>query len=142
MPNSKRTSTVVPQQALFLMNSSMAVDVTRKILARPEVNRVPNDLGRIMAIYRVLFQRAPNPREIQLGAEFVQNEARMQTEAVASISEKTGQRGRFGKDLGGRRDSKFGAIKNDGERVERKPLTAWETYVQSLLFSNEAAYVN
>ncbi len=144
MPNSKRTSTVVPQQALFLMNSSMAVDVTRKILARPEVNRSPNDLGRIMAIYRVLFQRAPNPREIALGAEFVQNESRLQTETVASVSEKPGPRGpgRFGKGLGGRNDSKFGAIKNEGDRVERKPLTAWETYVQSLLFSNEAAYVN
>ena len=30
MPNSKRTTTIVPQQALFLMNSPMAVDVARK----------------------------------------------------------------------------------------------------------------
>ena len=34
------------------------------------------------------------------------------------------------------------AIQNEGEIVERKPLTAWETYAQALLFSNEAAYVN
>jgi hypothetical protein len=33
-------------------------------------------------------------------------------------------------------------IQNEGDRVERKPLTPWETYVQALLFSNEAAYVN
>jgi hypothetical protein len=33
-------------------------------------------------------------------------------------------------------------IQNKGERVERKPLTAWETYIQALLLSNEAAYVN
>jgi hypothetical protein len=34
------------------------------------------------------------------------------------------------------------AIQNQGERVERKPLTPWETYVQALLLSNEAAYMN
>ena len=34
------------------------------------------------------------------------------------------------------------AIKNDGFRVSRRPLNAWETYAQALLFSNEAAYVN
>ena len=35
MANSKRTSTVVPQQALFLMNSPMSVDVVRRIVNRP-----------------------------------------------------------------------------------------------------------
>ena len=34
------------------------------------------------------------------------------------------------------------AIQNTGEVIERKPLTPWETYVQTLLLSNEAAYVN
>ena len=34
------------------------------------------------------------------------------------------------------------AIQNEGEVVDRRPLTAWETYAQALLFSNEAAYVN
>ena len=34
-PNSRRSSTVVPQQALFLMNSPMAIDVARSILAQP-----------------------------------------------------------------------------------------------------------
>ena len=39
-------------------------------------------------------------------------------------------------------DSKFSAIQNEGQTVTRKVLTPWETYVQALLFSNEAAYVN
>ena len=34
------------------------------------------------------------------------------------------------------------AIKNDGLRVSRRPLTALETFAQVLLLSNEAAYVN
>ena len=36
----------------------------------------------------------------------------------------------------------MGSIQNEGKIVERKPLGAWETYVQALLLSNEAAYVN
>ena len=36
----------------------------------------------------------------------------------------------------------MGSIQNEGSIVERKPLDMWETYVQALLLSNEAAYVN
>ena len=32
-------------------------------------------------------------------------------------------------------------IQNEGEMVERKPLTLWEEYAQALLFTNEAAFV-
>jgi hypothetical protein len=143
MANSKRTSTVVPQQALFLMNSSMAVDVTRKILSRPEIGRATTDLARINAVYRVIFQRAPKPREIALGVQFVQFEGREQDEVAAVMNGRPTAAARNGAPARGRRnDSRFGAITNEGDRVERKPLTPWETYVQSLLFSNEAAYVN
>ena len=43
MPNSRRASTTVPQQALFLMNSPMSVDVARRIVARPEVADATDD---------------------------------------------------------------------------------------------------
>ena len=43
---------------------------------------------------------------------------------------------------GNMRNARRAAIKNEGEWVERKPLTAWETYAQTLLLSNEAVYVN
>jgi hypothetical protein len=146
MPNSKRTTTVVPQQALFLMNSSMAVDVARKILARPEVAGTTNDTARIAALYRVIFQRAPNAQEFTLGTQFVQTETRDQDDVVAELNDRPSARpGRRGQPPARRNnpnESRFGAIKNEGERVERKPLTPWETYVQALLFSNEAAYVN
>ena len=35
-----------------------------------------------------------------------------------------------------------GAVEDEGELVERKPLNPWETYAQALLLSNEMAYVN
>jgi hypothetical protein len=33
-------------------------------------------------------------------------------------------------------------IRNEGDLVERKPLTPWEQLAQALLFTNEIAYVN
>jgi hypothetical protein len=143
MPNSLRATTIVPQQALFLMNSPMAVDVARRIVARPEVAEAKDDLGKVFALYRVIFQRNPKPMEIQLALQFVGTETKDQpNEAPVAVSKsamrQTGRKGGGGKGYG---DSAR-AIQNQGEIVERKPLTPWETYAQALLFSNEASYVN
>ena len=43
---------------------------------------------------------------------------------------------------GMRRNDGKRAIQNEGEVIERRPLSPWETYTQVLLISNEAAYVN
>ena len=146
MANSKRTTTVVPQQALFLMNSPMVVDISRKILGRPEIQNAGADVSKIMAIYRVIFQRTATPAEVQMSMAFIQKEAAQQTQVdegmkgklvvAAKRAEQRNQRKAAGN------DAKFGAIKNEGSTVERKPLSPWETYVQALLFANEAAYLN
>jgi mono/diheme cytochrome c family protein len=150
MPNSKRTTTIVPQQALFLMNSPMSVDVARKIVARPEVANAGDDLGRIIAIYRIIFQRPPKPEEIQIAYQFVGQEARTGPAptniAAAAVEPPDRMNRRQRMKLANRpmnpRRAAVEPIKNLGEIVERKPLTPWETYAQALLLSNEAAYVN
>ena len=143
MPNSKRATSIVPQQALFLMNGAMAVDVARKILMRPEVTSKSPDLTRVSAIYRIIFQRPPKMTEVQMAMKFLQIEAKNQGEAAAQIEAKTASAGKSKNGGGkGRMDSKFSAIQNEGQTVTRKVLTPWETYVHALLFSNEAAYVN
>ena len=146
MPNSKRTTTVVPQQALFLMNSPMAVDVARKILLRPEVANAGADVQRIMAIHRIIFQRAARPDEAQLGLAFIHSESGQQVQVeqamkstVASADKRADQKAK--RKVAGN-EANFGSIKNEGNIVQRKVLTPWETYIQALLFSNEAAYAN
>ena len=144
MPNSKRATTIVPQQALFLMNSPMAVDVARRIIARPDVFNAHDDLARIIAMYRVIFQRNPKPPEIQMALQFLGGENKAQPQLAAPADPKlnaklVAKRNEMKKN--GYKDGTK-AIQNVGEIVERKPLTAWETYAQALLFSNEAAYVN
>lgn len=75
MPNSKRNSTIVPQQALFLMNSTMAFDTARSIVGRQEFQNAQDDQSRVGALYRIIFQRAPKPEEMQLGLKFVRKES-------------------------------------------------------------------
>jgi hypothetical protein len=148
MPNSKRTSTIVPQQALFLMNSPMSIDVARRVNARPEVANASDNLSRIFAIYRVIFQRTPKPQEIQLALSFVGTEAKNQSDANEFQAEGPQQqkserrRAAIRMKQQQNRQAALRPIQNEGEMVERKPLTPWETYTQALLLSNEAAYVN
>jgi mono/diheme cytochrome c family protein len=144
MPNSKRASTTVPQQALFLMNSAMSVDVARRVMARPDVAGTPDELARIVNLYLVVFQRNPTPREIQFGMLFLAKEARNQpTQSPAELKGNPDARlARNKAKGGGKRYDGMQAIQNEGTLVERKPLNPWETYAQALLFTNEAAYVN
>jgi hypothetical protein len=90
MPNSRRATTIVPQQALFLMNSPMSVDVARRIVARPEVERGAGRSGKVFALYHVIFQRNPKPMEIQLALQFVGTEAKTSRRRRPSQPSQTG----------------------------------------------------
>jgi hypothetical protein len=147
MPNSKRSTTIVPQQALFLMNSPMAIDVARSVIARKEVAENPKALARVITIYEVLFQRQPRKEEIELAYQFVSKDERtaaVMTDAQKKINEtlqKKMEASEGDAALTARNDG-YKAIQNDGAYVVRKPLTSWETFAHALLLSNEAAYVN
>jgi cytochrome c553 len=148
MTNSKRTSTIVPQQALFFMNSPMSVDVARKVASRPEFMAATDDAGRVKAIYEVLYQRAPRPEEIAFAMDFVSEEkdnGEAQPNSAVADGRKTP--GKFARKFqkangGGKYADSRRPVQNRGDYVERKALSAWELYTQALLFTNELAYVN
>lgn len=147
MPNSKRTTTIVPQQALFLMNSPMAVDVARSVIARREVASAPKALARVITIYEVLFQRQPRPAEIELAYQFVSKDERtpaQMTDAQKKINDTLQKKLEASESdtMMMAPNDGYKAIQNDGNYVVRKPLTPWETFTHALLLSNEAAYVN
>jgi hypothetical protein len=145
MPNSKRATTIVPQQALFLMNSPMAVDVARRVVARPEFKGAKDDQGRIFAIYNILFQRQPKPGEIRFGYGFVKQELTKQPEVDAlapELSKKTAEVTKRIEERKKRDNDAMRPVQNSGEVIERKPLTTWESYAHALLFCNESSYVN
>jgi hypothetical protein len=140
MPNSKRATSIVPQQALFLMNSPMAVDVARKVTQRPEFTAATDDAGRLRALYTILFQRAPSAQEAEMARQFLADNTSEDTAELNPADVKRAM-ARAQKKGPGRNDSQR-PIQNVGQLVERKPLTAWELYTQALLFTNEVAYVN
>lgn len=69
--SAKRFQTIVPQQALFFMNSPFAADQARALAARPEVARAAGSEAMVKALYRLLFNRPPNSQEIKLGSGFL-----------------------------------------------------------------------
>ena len=147
MPNSKRTSTIVPQQALFLMNSPFAVDVARSVVRRREVSGAPDDVQRVMGLYKVVLQRTPMKDEIALAIQFLREETKAKPQMVASAKEITDKASkrveeRKKRDMEPNRMDGLSAIRNQGQYVAREALTEWETLAQTLLLSNEAAYVN
>jgi hypothetical protein len=141
MTNSHRASTIVPQQALFFMNSPMSVDVARKVTSRPEFVNAKDDMGRVKALYEVLFQRAPKANEVAVAKEFISAALASAPEGATAAAVKSARQPKFveNKIKGGNQRS---AIKNSGEMVDRKPLNAWEQYAQALLMSNELVYTN
>ena len=216
-PNTKRTSTIVPQQALFLMNSPFVVNIVQRIVNRPEVIQAVSverstDAG-INAIFRIVLQRLPTPVERQLATKFLVEESKQQQgvrEETAAINKEAAKRAeskikgqqnnngakkavlndmelageqvtltksgntvtnvtnasemRVGWTVSGTglsADSVITSITGNtltlskkatvsakdaklraADIVQRVTFSPWETLVQAILFSNEAAYVN
>lgn len=107
-----RFETVVPQQALFLMNSPFVIHQAKHLARRIENEAGPDTRDRIGHYYRVLFQREATSAEMEAGVSFIEE---FQPEAAVPASE--------GKD-------------------GQEPLGKWELYSQVLLLSNELMFLD
>ena len=170
-PNSKRNSTIVPQQALYFMNNALSVEVARAVSSRKDVVNAMSEDQRIVAMFRCMFQRRPSASEIRVAQEFLAK-AKM-TVATAGLRPST-KAAVAGTKAGTKAvapvartmapASKGVAIKapdgeesmmtsvtgggaesvmqNVGESIARTPMTPTELLIQALLLSNEFVYVN
>ena len=149
-PNTRRTSTIVPQQSLFLMNSPFTIGIVRRIMARSEVKTAlaaKRDDDVVRAVYQVVFQRTPNALELTKAAKFLQLETARQSDFESQQRTLLAQAEERAKELLAKEEKSKqvaakAAVLNEGELVTRTALTPWETLVQALLFSNEAVYLN
>ncbi len=66
-----RFQTTVPQQALFLLNSPLAVEQAKALVKRPELSSVSAPAGKVEALYRILFGRKPSAREMEIGTRYL-----------------------------------------------------------------------
>ncbi len=68
----QRFTTTVPQQALFMMNSPFVVEQARELVNRAAVKSRATDDEKVQAIYKLLYQRAPDSDEVKMAAAFLQ----------------------------------------------------------------------
>jgi DNA-binding CsgD family transcriptional regulator len=71
MAHTKRSTTIVPQQALFFMNNPLAIEVARNVTSRPELLKATSDSERISQLYRIMYQRSPTVPEMKVASEFI-----------------------------------------------------------------------
>ena len=161
MPNSRRNTTIVPQQALFFMNNALSVDVARSVVARPEFASASSDEAKIALLYRIMFQRSPKPEETLFAKEFVKRVAgyvdtpapAAKAKPVATKITKEQTREMMNKPLlpapsmSGpsvqATEIKNGIIANKGASISRKNgVSPWELLTQAMICSNEFVYLD
>ena len=84
--SARRSSTTVPQQALFLMNSPFVVDQSRALAARPDVAEQADSVVRIIRLYEILFSRLPAEDEITIGRQFIESAGSAPAESGIRLS--------------------------------------------------------
>ena len=86
MANSKRGSTIVPQQALFFMNNPLSVEVARSVAARPDVVKAFSEDARINAMFMAIFQRRATSNEIRAARDFLDKQKALAIAAARGAS--------------------------------------------------------
>lgn len=82
----KRESTVVPQQALFMMNSPLVVEQARNVVRRADFKTQSGAEARVELLYRLIYQRDPTETETKLALDYIRSDAttEWQTNAVSA----------------------------------------------------------
>lgn len=71
LPTGRRHETIVPQQALFRMNSLLVIEQARNVITRPEFQKASSETARIKVLYEIIYQRWPGPDEIKIAEAFL-----------------------------------------------------------------------
>jgi hypothetical protein len=143
----RRYETLVPQQALFLMNSPMVIETARKLVDRPQFAELKSDTDRVALLYLAIYQRWPTKQEVELGLRYVKANPTGTDVALTSdmpAAQMTAREARIAarkeqnaKRPGGRFNPQVGGIYDN-----RTPLDAWTKLAHALFQSNEAMFYN
>ena len=141
----RRYETIVPQQALFLMNSPMVIETARKLVERPAFAQLKSDGERVTLLYLAIFQRWPTKQEVELGMKYVNANpqgtgldmpevppavaARMNPKDMRKAQNPKAAQAKFSTQVGG---------------VYEKyvPLNAWTKLAHALFQTNESMFYN
>ena len=88
-----RYTTTVPQQALFLLNSSFMAEQAQHLANRPDVAGEQDPAKRVQRLYRIALGRNPTAREISAGVQFVNGGGAVEEPAPAATDASAWQYG-------------------------------------------------
>jgi hypothetical protein len=76
---------MVPQQALFFMNSEFVNEQARAIAARADVAEAKTSADAVQALYRAVLARSATPEELSLGSAFLNDRTKTTIYAQALL---------------------------------------------------------
>ena len=145
VPSGRRYETLVPQQALFLMNSPMVIETARKLVDRAAFAELKTDDLRVTSLYLAIFQRWPTTKEVDIGLRYVKanptgKEVVLTSEMPAAKASARDARMAEKKTKAPKVNPKFNT--QVGGVFDNQPLDAWAKLAHALFQSNEAMFYN
>ncbi len=138
MTTGKRYDTIVPQQALYMMNNSLVVEAARHLVDRSDFRMLRDDVSKLNLLFQLVYQRPPTAKEIQLSQQFIAACPPLSTVERSAVKVQVNNPAAASTAKKGKRPGK-----NDNFiMVARHPLNAWEEFAHTLLLANEATFVN
>ena len=145
MTTGKRYETIVPQQALFMMNSPLVVEQARNLINRVDFRNTSGIQDRIRLLYDIIYQRLPTETELTLGESFIKESppAEIPEGFVTATSEAPGakKKGLNKKAAGGGKKLPPAMSLANIPAAFMQPLGPWARYAHALLQSNEAMFI-
>lgn len=142
-PTGKRHETIVPQQALFMMNSPLVAEQARKLVHRPEFDGLAKEEERVRALYLAIFQRPPTPAEVKMAMEFVDGTPAGVDRPDGSVQVAQLRPREIIRDKNAKKAGKKGMPPPQQAGIRpRAPLGAWEKLAHALFQTNEASFIN
>jgi mono/diheme cytochrome c family protein len=142
----KRYETIVPQQALFMMNSVLVVEQARNVVNRPEFRALDNPKDRVRLLYDIIYQREPTDLEMSLGLDFIKNSPPAETpDSELARGENPTMRDQLKKKLdkpAGKKNTPPAMSLASVPLRGLQPLGSWARYAHALLQANEAMFIN
>ena len=137
----KRYLTTVPQQALFMMNSPLVVELARKLVNLPEFIALSGPDPRIRFLYERILQRLPTDLEIKLGEEFVDDSPPAELITEDARQRLRAERGAAGQRAGPRGGGRRMSLVSLGPN-QLRAIGTWAKYAHALLQTNEVLFLD
>ena len=152
IPSGRRYETIVPAQALFLMNSPLVVETARKLTHRPAFADLKSDQERVTSLYLAIYQRHPSEQEVSLGVRYVKANPTgkaLEVPLAASVAsaQEAKRKQRLADKVAAMAASKKGGTDNRppggiAMNASLAPVDAWTKLAHALFQTNEAIFLN